>query len=1094
MDSLTTPEPGRNPPGGLPPRAGPAAGPDAPARPVIGPDEALIDDERLDAEPVDDEIRLDDLERGRPADGDDEDDDSIQVLPPVVAVVVTNDGGAWLDETLTSLAAQDYPSLSVLVLDNGSEVDPTARIAAAMPRAFVRRLGADLGFAGAANATLDSVEGAFFLLFCHDDVVLDRSALSVMVQEAYRSNAAIVGPKLVEHDHPEILLEVGMAVDHYGVPFSGIEPDEVDQEQHDAVRDVFFVSHAAMLVRADLFRELAGFDPATFPGSDDIDLCWRARLAGARVIVAPDARVRHRRATANDVRPARGAPRRDVRAETTSRIRVLCKAYSGLALLWVLPIAFTLGVLEATGLAITGRARRARALLAGWFAAFRQPSELRQARAETQHLRRVDDGDVRELMIRGSARVRSYLVAHLHAGDRLAEVSNRTRARVSEAGVELRRAPAVLAMLLTAVVLIGSRGFIFGDGIAQIGSFREWPGVGALWSTFTSPWRFTMMGAADHATPAFGAMAALSTVLVGKTGFAHALVIAAALPLGTWGVFRLVRPFAASLLPGVVAAVAYAANPLARNAIAQGELGPLVCFAIAPYLLRELVAATTGGRDRVRHAVLKVALLSAISASVWPPAILLVLAMAVAAVAAMPFAGDRPLAFRMLLVAAAGTAIGAVLLLPWIVSLLGADAPTWGFLPRAPLTFGETLRFESGPVGAGVMGWGLFVAAVVPLFIATGTRLAWTIRAWMLAVLSFAGAWLPSRLAPDAAVPAAEGVLVGAALGLAVAIGLGLAAYTDEVRRSHFGWRQVAVVVAAAGLLLPFAGLAIDAVSGRWGLRNGDWPTAFSWMDDDSPPGGFRVLWVGDPTILPAGVKVADRDIGYSLTRDGPGDARALWPAAETDADRVVAEALTMARAGGTARLGHLLAPAGVRYVAYVTRAAPEQGAHGRPDPSLDSALGRQLDLALSHSDTASTVYENEAWFARAALVPPDDTTVLVDGDDPLPAALRTESAGITGVAVSDSRTEPTGPGTLLWSEAASGGWKASASGSDLARHDAFGWTNAYDVTEQDSVRLTFDGGVAAPFWTVFVLATWTAIVLAWSRSRARLGRVEVTS
>ncbi len=85
-----------------------------------------------------------------------------------------------------------------------------------------------------------------------------------------------------------------MSIDHYGVPFSGIEPGEVDQEQHDGVRDVFYVSHAAMLVRADLFHELGGFDPATFPGADDIDLCWRARLAGARVIVAPAARVRHR--------------------------------------------------------------------------------------------------------------------------------------------------------------------------------------------------------------------------------------------------------------------------------------------------------------------------------------------------------------------------------------------------------------------------------------------------------------------------------------------------------------------------------------------------------------------------------------------------------------------------------------------------------------------------------------------------------------------------------------------------------------------------------------------------------------------------------
>src|SRR5206468_9283138 len=83
------------------------------------------------------------------------------------------------------------------------------------------------------------------------------------------------------------------------------EPGEIDQEQHDAVRDVFFVSHAVMLVRSDLFRVLGGFDPDTAPGSDDVDLCWRARLAGARVLVAPASRVRHRRATAMQQRRTR---------------------------------------------------------------------------------------------------------------------------------------------------------------------------------------------------------------------------------------------------------------------------------------------------------------------------------------------------------------------------------------------------------------------------------------------------------------------------------------------------------------------------------------------------------------------------------------------------------------------------------------------------------------------------------------------------------------------------------------------------------------------------------------------------------------------
>ncbi len=206
----------------------------------------------------------------------------------------------------------------MLVLDNGSTDDPTPRIAAAMPRAFVRRHVAEDAFgrgdASAANASLEAVEGATFLCFCHDDVTLDADAVRLMVEEAYRSNAGIVGPKLVDDANPEILLEVGMTVDHYGVPFSGIEPEEVDQEQHDAVRDVFFVSNAAMLVRADLFHELSGFDPATVPGADDVDLCWRARLAGARVIVAPSARARHRLAAYNEPRPARPSEPEGARA------------------------------------------------------------------------------------------------------------------------------------------------------------------------------------------------------------------------------------------------------------------------------------------------------------------------------------------------------------------------------------------------------------------------------------------------------------------------------------------------------------------------------------------------------------------------------------------------------------------------------------------------------------------------------------------------------------------------------------------------------------------------------------------------------------
>ena len=493
-----------------------------------------------------------------------------EVAPPVVAVVVTSGDAPLLEATIASLAAQDYPSLSVLVFDNATEADPTPRIAAALPTAYVRRLPENRGFGAAANVALQAVEGATFLLFCHDDVALDPDAVSVLVEEAYRSNAAIVGPKLVDYDRPEVLVEVGMSVDHYGVPFSAIEPGEIDQEQHDGVRDVFFVSHATMLVRADLFKEFGGFDVDAWPGSDDVDLCWRARLAGARVLVAPASRVRRKQAAALDERQTRRRTPHDARAATRARVRVLFKSYSTLALVWVLPSGFVLTIGEALALAITRRWRHAIAVVGGWIPACGGFAAMRRGRRETQAIRQVEDADVRDLMVRGSARFRSLLVQRLHAGDRLADASTRAVERVAETRDQLRRAPAILALTVGVLLLIGSRSLIF-QRVPDIGNFQSWPGVGPLWATFTSPWRYTMVGSRTPATPVFAMMSALSTALLGHVSLARTVVVVGAIPLGAWGTYRLVRTLSLATLPAVVAATVYVANPVSRDAVAAAS-------------------------------------------------------------------------------------------------------------------------------------------------------------------------------------------------------------------------------------------------------------------------------------------------------------------------------------------------------------------------------------------------------------------------------------------------------------------------------------------------------------------------------------------
>ena len=290
----------------------------------------------------------------------------VVTAPPVVAIVVTKNPGPWLEETLASLAAQDYPSLSVLVLDNASGDDPDAR---ASPRSCrTPTCGASTttaGFPAAANEALEHGRGRHLPPVLPRRRRLRAGAVRVMVEEAYRSNAGIVGPKLVDYEHPDVLLEVGMAIDHYGVPFSAIEPNELDQEQHDAVRDVFFVSHAAMLVRADLFGELHGFDVATFPGSDDLDLCWRARLAGARVLVAPDARRapplcrRNARNGCTIGSPADGDAGGDPRPRPRADEVVLRRSRSS----GCCRLAFLLNTVEAIGLLFGRQRGRARGLL-----------------------------------------------------------------------------------------------------------------------------------------------------------------------------------------------------------------------------------------------------------------------------------------------------------------------------------------------------------------------------------------------------------------------------------------------------------------------------------------------------------------------------------------------------------------------------------------------------------------------------------------------------------------------------------------------------------------------------------------------------------
>ena len=273
--------------------------------------------------------------------------------PAVVAVVVTREPGPWFAEVLDTLATQDYQEFSVLILATGG-ADPTPVVSRHLPGAFVGHVEGDPGFGATANHALDMVEGAAFFLLLHDDVALAPDTVHLLVEEAFRSNAGVVGPKVVGWDTPGVLLHVGMNVDKTGAVVERVQLGEIDHGQHDGVRDVFEVPSGAMLVRADLFKEIGGFDPGIVGMGEDLDLCWRAQVAGSRVIVAPDAVVRHLQAVTGGLRSVASSADEQPVAPTLQELqrrhelRAVLKCYGLFNLLRVLPQAALLALGEFT--------------------------------------------------------------------------------------------------------------------------------------------------------------------------------------------------------------------------------------------------------------------------------------------------------------------------------------------------------------------------------------------------------------------------------------------------------------------------------------------------------------------------------------------------------------------------------------------------------------------------------------------------------------------------------------------------------------------------------------------------------------------------
>jgi len=999
------------------------------------------------------------------------------VAPSVVVVVVAHDPGWWFEETLASVAAQHYANTSVLVVDAASSDAEglRVRVAAVLPGAHLRRLEEGVGFGAAANEALRAVQGAAFLLFCHDDVRLEPDVIQVLVEEAFRSNAGIVGPKLVDWHHADRLLQVGMGADRFGQASPYVERGDLDQSQHDAVRDAFFIPGAATLVRADLFEALHGFDPAiTFLG-DDLDLGWRAHVAGARVVVAPAARVAHLEAL---------GVRRPVddrrRLQARHRLRALRVADTLGTRLRTVPVAFVLALLEVLHSVVLGRFRHARDVASAWSWNISHASGTRARRRLLAAVRQVPDREVRARQAQGSARLSGYL-----RGQYRGDGSTGPRDVVSSLR-DARTTTSVVVWTIVAVfLLIGSRELLWGS-VPAIGQLAPFDSAGDMLARWQSGFDATGLGASAPNATGLGAFGGLGVVLLGATGVLRSLAILAPLLVGVLGMAHLVRPIG-STRSRLVAVVTYTAVPVATNALSTGRWAGIVAYGLAPWVLSALARSSgvapygpLGGSagPGVRHRpiltrIVTLGLITALAAIVDPSLLLVLPICGVALVVGGLLAGQAGGVLRVLAVTAGGTLAALVLHLPWSLSF--TDGWTAIVVPTSTagqsLGLGAVLGFDTGPFGSGATGWLLLVAAALPLFTGRRWRVGWAVRAWAVAATGFGLAWLVGRGGWSFDLPAPELLLAPAAAGLALAVGLGMVAFEVDLPDYHFGWRQILSLLAGVAFVVAIIPTWSTVVSGRWELPRGDFERSLSFMRTEAEAEPSRALWLGDAGVLP-GVGWAldapgiddlgpDRRLASLTSESGVPTVAEHWPGTADGATPLVADAVRSAAAGDTSRLGAILAPMGVRYVVVPLGPAPDPYAEGRRyDPrDLLAMLEGQLDLDGITVNPGVRVYRNAAWGPSRALLPPG--TAIGDGGPGVTGRTLPELVGAP-VALSDGDGVTDHSGSIATPSVfylASGGgdrWSLSVDGDDIPRSDAFGWASSFAVERGGAAELTY--------------------------------------
>ena len=222
---------------------------------------------------------------------------------PVVAVVILNYNGLkHLQTFLPSVEASNYPNLLLWVVDNASTDGSVAwlreRGYGEGGRLRLLVFEENHGFAGGYNLAVEQIE-VEDLVFLNSDVEVAEDWLWEPLAVLRGGGVGACQPKVLSYHRRDYFEHAGAGggyLDAWAYPFCRgrlFDAVEADQGQYDDTQEVFWASGAAMFIKRSIFRSFGGFEAWFFAHMEEIDLCWRLKRGGYKIMYVGSSKVWH---------------------------------------------------------------------------------------------------------------------------------------------------------------------------------------------------------------------------------------------------------------------------------------------------------------------------------------------------------------------------------------------------------------------------------------------------------------------------------------------------------------------------------------------------------------------------------------------------------------------------------------------------------------------------------------------------------------------------------------------------------------------------------------------------------------------------------